>query len=92
MIKLFSINFRKTYFFLKAYEQWILGFILLLFLILNALIVYRYIYLATNQKSELGFEKTEINQEILDKILKETKERRETLSRALKTQYPDLFR
>ena len=77
---------------MKAYERWILGFILLLFLIFNALIVYRYIYLATNQKLELGLEKTEINQEILDKILEEIEERRETLSRALKTQYPDLFR
>ena len=86
------LNFKKIYLFLRARQKIILGVIFVLLLLLNALIFYQYVYLAVESQPELKLEQVAVNQEILGEILANIEERQKSLSQALKTQYPDLFR
>ncbi|OGZ32301.1 MAG: hypothetical protein A3I88_03785 [Candidatus Portnoybacteria bacterium RIFCSPLOWO2_12_FULL_39_9] len=92
MIKIFLFNPKKIYLFLRAYQNIILAVIFALLLGLNVLIFYQYVYSVVEKQPEIQIKKTAVNREILQKILSEVAERRETLSRALKTEYPDPFK
>lgn len=92
MIKISSFKPEKIYLFLRAEQKIILAVIFALFFGFNVLIFYQYVYSVVEKKPEIQIEKTAVNRKILQRILSEVAERRETSSRALKTEYPDPFR
>jgi cell division protein YceG involved in septum cleavage len=86
-----KISPQKISNFLKKYYFWILGAIFFLLLCLNAFIYYQCVYLTTNtQPKAIGREVT-IDEETLNKIMKNIEERKESLSRAKTTKYFNPF-
>lgn len=92
MIKISSFKPEKIYLFLRAEQKIILAVIFALLFSLNVFIFYQYVYSVTEEQPEIQIKKTAVNREILQRILSEVAERRETSSRVIKTEYPDPFR
>ncbi|MBU1289775.1 hypothetical protein KKG85_00810 [Patescibacteria group bacterium] len=86
-----KISIEKTHIFLEKYCCWILGAILISLLFCNAFIYYKYIYLATTAEITLTIEKTVVNEEMLNEVLREIENREETLIRVQTSKYADPF-
>ena len=81
----------NTRIFLEKYYSWILGAVLILLLLCNAFVYYKYVYSATTAEINLTIEKTTVNKEMLNKVLEEIENREKTLIRVQTSKYADPF-
>jgi len=86
-----KVSLEQIYKFLKKYGPWILGFVFVALLAFNIFIYYQYVYQNLKKEPEVKVRKTLINQEKMQKVLRNLEIRQKNLERVLKKEYSDPF-
>lgn len=82
---------KKISYFFKKYHFLILGVVLVVLLAFNVFIYYKYVYLTVNAQIQPAGEEITINNDVLDKVMKNINEREDNLLRVETRKYYNPF-